>query len=407
MALAAAARSLAIERLHAPRTSAGSLFRRLAGRGGRNGKCNFYDPRRLTWTKQPFSETGCLLLAEHIVAATAAVVVGPKKVLVLDLDNTLWGGIVGETGPLEVGLGETPEGEAYRQFQAHVKGLADRGVLLAVASKNNPADARGPFELNPGMVLRLEVSLRSRRAGIRRPIRCSELPSNSTSGSTALCSLTTTRPNANTSARLCRRWPWRMCPLSRPSTCGRSRAGCGSKPCKLPTQIVKRVRQYQAEPQRQLLRETCTTLDDYLQSLNMLAEVREIDEADLPRVVQLLGKTNQFNLTTRRHSSADVRRLLATPGAIGFTVRLADRFGDHGLIALMLTVPNENNAESLVIDSWLMSCRVIGRSVEQFVIDELIPAHVRLASSGSWACICRPARINWLPSCIRVWASQR
>ena len=101
------------------------------------GREAFYDPRRYYWTKQPFSERGIVRLAEHIWAGFAALTTGPKKVLVLDLDNTLWGGVVGETGPLAVALGESADGEAYRAFQKYVKALSKRGIVLAIASKNN------------------------------------------------------------------------------------------------------------------------------------------------------------------------------------------------------------------------------------------------------------------------------
>ncbi len=134
----------------------GSYFLDLEMVSGMMGRESFYDPRRYYWTKQPFSERGTLRLAEHLWAGVRAVTTGPKKVLVLDLDNTLWGGVVGETGPLGVALGESPDGEAYRAFQKHAKALTKRGIVLALASKNNEADGREPFEKNPEMVLGLD-----------------------------------------------------------------------------------------------------------------------------------------------------------------------------------------------------------------------------------------------------------
>ena len=113
-------------------------------------------------------------------------------------------------------------------------------------------------------------------------------------------------------------------------------------------------------------------MEDYLRSLEMRADVREIDEADLMRVVQLLAKTNQFNLTTRRHTREEVQRLLALSGAIGMTLRVEDRFGDHGLIGVMIAVPTEEDSRILRVDTWLMSCRVIGRTVEEFSFGELL-----------------------------------
>jgi FkbH-like protein len=114
------------------------------------------------------------------------------------------------------------------------------------------------------------------------------------------------------------------------------------------------------------------SVGDYLRSLEMRASLRPIDEADLPRVVQLLGKTNQFNLTTRRHGASEVRAILARPGAIGFTLRLRDRFGDHGLVAVVLAAPVETEHGVLRVDTMLMSCRVIGRTAEQLLVRHLI-----------------------------------
>ncbi|MBU1432775.1 HAD-IIIC family phosphatase, partial [Myxococcota bacterium] len=122
---------------------------------GEHGRRAFYDPRRYHWTKQPFSELGVVALAAALWAGVRALLTGPKKVLVLDLDNTLWGGVVGDEGPLGIVVGGGPDGEAFAAFQRHCKALSARGVLLAVASKNHPEDAREPFEVNPEMQLRL------------------------------------------------------------------------------------------------------------------------------------------------------------------------------------------------------------------------------------------------------------
>jgi len=131
--------------------------------------------------------------------------------------------------------------------------------------------------------------------------------------------------------------------------------------------------QYAAERRRGELEKQAGTLDEYLASLEMVADVRAIDGADLPRVVQLLAKTNQFNLTTRRHGEAQVRALLDAPGSVGLSLRLRDRFGDHGLVAVLLAVPLAAvDVRALLVDTWLMSCRVIGRTVEQALAGELI-----------------------------------
>ena len=119
-------------------------------------------------------------------------------------------------------------------------------------------------------------------------------------------------------------------------------------------------------------------MGEYLDSLEMVADVREISEEDMPRVVQLIGKTNQFNLTTRRHSESQVREILSMPRSLGFTIRLADRFGDHGLIAVVIGRPSDSYPMTLLIDTWLMSCRVIGRTTEEFTLQQILERSRRI-----------------------------
>jgi len=353
---------------------AGAYFVDLPLVAGEMGRRAFYDARRFVWTKQPFSEAGCSTLAAHIAAGTRALLTGPKKVLVLDLDNTVWGGVVGETGPLDVDLGETPAGESFRNFQHYVKSLAARGVVLAVASKNDPADARGPFESNPGMVLRLadiaafEASWSPKAESLERIARTLGL---------GLDSFVFFDDNPAEREHIRQALPQvAVVPVpAEPADYVRAlEAGLWFETVRITDEDQQRVKHYQAEPQRQLLRDQTKSLEDYLASLEMAGLAGDVTGADLARVVQLLGKTNQFNLTTRRHTAEEVCRLLAVSRSIGFTLRLADRFGDYGLIAVVLATPQASSGDSdvLVIDSWLMSCRVIGRTVEHFIMDELV-----------------------------------
>ena len=134
----------------------GGYFVDLSSVAAEEGKTEFYDARQYYWTKQPFSESGLVRLAEHLTAGIRAITTGPKKVLILDLDNTIWGGVVGEVGPHGVELGDSPNGEAHRALQRYAKQLCQRGVLLAVCSKNNFEDAQEPFEKNVNMLLSLD-----------------------------------------------------------------------------------------------------------------------------------------------------------------------------------------------------------------------------------------------------------
>ena len=349
----------------------GAYFLDLDAVSGTIGRASFYDMRRYYWTKQPFSEPGTVALAEHLWAGVRALTTGPKKALVLDLDNTLWGGVVGETGPRGIGLGESPEGEAFRAFQEHAKELADRGIVLAVASKNNPADAREPFEVNDGMLLTLDRIAAFEASWEPKGVTIARIAETLSLG---LDSFVFFDDNPAEGEQVRQALPEVEVVDVPPEPAEFVRAlqsGLWFEAAGLTEADRQRAGQYTVERQRRELQGAFTSLDDYLRSLGMTAEVRPIDEAEMPRVVQLLAKTNQFNLTTRRHTRDDVARMLADPRSIGLTLRVRDKFGDYGLVAVMIGVPDDD-AEALRIDTWLMSCRVIGRTVEQFSLRQLL-----------------------------------
>lgn len=341
---------------------------------GEMGRQRFYDPRRWAWTRQPWSEAGAVFLARHLWAAIRAVCRGPKKLLVLDLDDTLWGGVVGEVGGRGVELGDSPAGEAFRLFQTYCQGLARRGVVLAVASKNNPEDARAPFLEHPDMVLGLgdfaafeaswapkdqvirEVAARL-RLGLEHVVFFDDNPAERALVRRALPQVQVIDvpddPSGYVAALV---------------------ASLAFETASITDEDRLRAADYRAQQQRapSAAHDGATSLSEHLVALAMVGEVRDVDDADMARVVQLLGKTNQWNLTTRRHGEAQIRALLARPRAIGLTLRLEDRYGPSGLVAVLFGVPDEADPEVLVIDSWLMSCRVIGRTAEHFLFHALV-----------------------------------
>jgi FkbH-like protein len=351
---------------------AGGYFLDLEQASGMVGRASFYDMRRDYWTKQPFSEAGVCTLAEHLWAGVRALTSGPKKVLVLDLDNTLWGGVVGEVGPLGIAVGEGADGEAFRGFQRHVKNLADRGVVLAVASKNNPEDAREPFGANPDMVLKLddfgafEASWEPKGVTIARIAESLNL---------GLDSFVFFDDNPAEREQVRRALPEVEVPEvpEDPAEFARAlQAGLWFEATDLTREDRERAGQYAVERERREARQSYGTLDDYLRSLGMKADVRPVDDADLPRVVQLLSKTNQFNLTTRRHTRENLLGLIGRDRSIPLTFRMADRFGDYGLVGVVIGVPLADDPDRVVIDTWLMSCRVIGRTFERFMFGEFL-----------------------------------
>jgi FkbH-like protein len=354
---------------------ASAFFVDLEQASGMMGRERFYDSRRYFWTKQPFSEPGAARLAEHVWSGIRSTITGPKKVLVLDLDNTLWGGVVGETGPMGVEIGDTAAGEAFRAFQLHAKDLASRGVLLCVSSKNNVDDAREPFEKNPALPLKLsdfaafEANWEPKSVSIQRMAQTLSL---------GLDSFVFFDDNPTEREQVRQMLP-EVTVVEVPEEPAQYvqalEAGQWFEALSITAEDRERTEQYRAEAQRRDAQSSFANMDDYLKSLTMTGDVRTIDEADLPRVVQLLGKTNQFNLTTRRHGLETVQEMLARPRSIGLTVRIADRFADYGLVAVLIGVEAPGrDVPTLQVDTWLMSCRVIARTVEEFCMQSLMSA---------------------------------
>ena len=353
----------------------GAVFCDLEQISGEIGRNRFYDARRYYWTKQPFSEEGLVRLVEHLAAGIRALTTGPKKVLVLDLDNTLWGGVVGETGPLGITIGEGADGEAYTAFQKHVKGLSARGIVLAASSKNNDSDAREPFEKNPNMVLSLDDFAHFEATWDPKAVTLRKIAQTLRLG---LDSFVFFDDNPAEREHIRQALPEVAVVEVPPDPAEYIRAldrELFFEAVDITNEDRIRAEQYLSERRRRDTETTFESLDGYLTSLEMTGDVRAIDEGDMDRVVQLIGKTNQFNLTTRRHGLAKVRQMLDLPATVGLTLRMSDRFGDHGLVSLIIatSVPGAE-LPTLAIDTWLMSCRVISRTAEEFFLNALIAA---------------------------------
>jgi FkbH-like protein len=357
---------------------ADAFFLDLGQVSGMAGRSSFYDMRRDFWTKQVFSESGACLLAEHLWAGVRALTTGPKKVLVLDLDNTLWGGVVGETGPLGVVLGDGADGEAFRAFQFHVKGLAERGVILAIASKNNPRDVEEVFEKNGEMVLKSDDFGAVEIGWDPKGTTLARLASTLNLGIDSFVFFDDNPAEREQVRQALPEVEVVNVPEDPAEYVRALQAGLYFETTGLNDADRDRAAQYAVERKRQALEQSAGSMEDYLRSLEMKAVVGPIDEEDLPRVVQLLAKTNQFNLTTRRHTRQGLLDLLAPTGSIGMTLRLGDRFGDHGLVAVLVATPLEVGSGTLRIDTWLMSCRVIGRTAEHFLFGLLLDQARRL-----------------------------
>jgi FkbH-like protein len=301
-------------------------------------------------------------LARRQVALLRAVLGLSAKVLVLDLDGVLWGGVVGEDGVRGITLGNSGPGEAYVEFQRYVQALGRRGVLLAACSKNNAADARAPFLSHSECVLALddfaafEANWEPKDANLRRVAAALNV---------GLDSLVFVDDSPVERAWVRRRLPEvEVVPLpSDPSEfVAALDRGRHFEALLLTEEDRQRSQSLRANAAREAARGASGTLEEFLTSLKMAIELHPFREEDLPRIVQLIQKTNQFNLTVRRHGEAEVRRLAEASGNYTQTLRLRDRFGDSGLVGVMIAARSDG---ALWLDTWLLSCRVLGRRVPE------------------------------------------
>jgi len=286
------------------------------------------------------------------------------KCLVLDLDNTLWGGVIGDDGLTGIVLGQgSALGEGFTAVQDYAKDLARRGVILAVCSKNDEANALEPFEKHPEMVLK-RTDIASFRANWDD--KAANLRAIAEELNIGLDSLVFLDDNPFERNLVRAQLPMVAVPEvpdDDPALVPRVLADAGYfESTRITEDDRQRAAQYQENRARDQLRASASDIDGYLRALDMRMIWNRFDMVGLQRIVQLINKTNQFNLTTRRHTEAEVQAVMADHQSFGLQLRLLDRFGDNGIIAVVIGRMTEPGI--VTIDTWLMSCRVLGRQVE-------------------------------------------
>lgn len=334
----------------------------------RLGKQAWFDPRLWFAARRPYSQQALPSLARDTAAVLAADVGLAAKCLVVDLDNTLWGGVVGEEGWSGITIGEGPEGEAFSAFQEYLLELSGRGVLLAVASKNDAEAAREPFERNPHMLLRAEHFAAFVADWRRKPEQIADIADRLGLGLDALVFVD---DNAAECAEVAAALPavTTVTLDVPPSEYVRKLAGCPRFEASwLTAEDRQRQAVYAARAGAEEARTAAASIEDFWRSLEMKARVSTLGPGTLERAAQLVGKTNQFNLTLLRRSREELDRLRADGQAICKVMELQDRFADHGTIGLAIATPDATDPETAVIDTLLLSCRVIGRTAETHLL---------------------------------------
>ncbi|MGD0506036.1 MAG: HAD-IIIC family phosphatase [Steroidobacteraceae bacterium] len=332
-----------------------------------SGRWEWSDERFFYQAKLPCSPEQLVDYSHSLAALLLAQLGAGRKCLVLDLDNTLWGGVIGDDGlgGIRLGQGE-PESEAFVAFQGYVKSLADRGILLAVCSKNDEKIAREVFEKHPEMVLRLEDVSCFVANWDDKPANLARIAERLNIG---LNSLVFFDDNPAERSIVRRLQPEVAVPEVPEDPSYRIRALDRHRyfeALAISREDLQRRDFYRANSERQALESSVESLDDFLRSLEMQARIEPVGALNVERTVQLINRSNQFNLTTKRYTNADVLEFANNPAWITLTVSLKDRFGDNGLISVLLA---RVESDSLVIDTWLMSCRVLKRGVEALLLN--------------------------------------
>ncbi|MGC9954214.1 MAG: HAD family hydrolase [Rhizomicrobium sp.] len=343
----------------------------LAGLAARVGLDAWFDPVRFHDAKVPFAIALSPLVADHLCRTIAAMTGKSCRALVLDLDNTLWGGVIGDDGVAGIRLGNgSPDGEAYLDFQRFVLDLRRRGIVLAVCSKNTEEVAREPFRLHPEMLLKeadfavFQANWDDKAANIRAITEALGL---------GLESMAFADDNPAERERIRQALPLVSVPEigEEPSYFAERIADSGVFEHLLLNQSdLGRAESYRSNALGAAMQKEIGNYADYLQSLRMTMTIGRFDKMGRPRIAQLIAKSNQFNLTTRRYNEDDVRRFEENADEIlCWQARLSDRFAAHGMIAVVIVHKGE---KVWTIDVWLQSCRVLGRSVEETLMNLLV-----------------------------------
>ena len=343
-----------------------------------HGEKNIRDFRGLYAFDIPFTNDFLLALAEEWFAYVRVLMGQTKKCVVVDLDNTLWGGVVGEVGPLGIALGPDYPGLAYQNFQHALLELYKRGIILAVNSKNNPADVAEVFAQNPHMILTEQHFAAVRTNWDDKAKNLASIAEELNIGVDSLVFLDDDAVNRN---------------LVRSMLPGVAVPELPSVPEQyvsmlytlnlfnqfhLTEEDLKKAKMYADERQRKEVQYSAQNVEDYIRELGITITIEQNDPVSIPRLSQLTLKTNQFNLTTRRYGEGELLQMIED-GAVIFAANVSDKFGDYGKTIMAIVKQGEGGVA--LLDTFLMSCRVMGRGVEgefmKYVANELCAAGLK------------------------------
>lgn len=334
------------------------------------GRSSTYDDKLYYIAKMPLS-TGVLPQVAKQVTDIAKAAIGKiHKCVITDLDNTLWGGVIGDDGLEGIQIGELGLGHAFEELQMWLKELKNRGILLAVCSKNNEAAAKEPFEKHPEMILRLDdfsmfvANWEDKASNIRYIQETLNI------GMDSIVFLDDNPFERNQVREAIPQITVPELPEDPAMYLKYLRKSNLFETISYSEADKTRTKQYRAEADRCASRQQYQSYDEYLQSLEMKAEVRPFDKFQFSRIAQLTQRSNQFNLRTVRYTEAEIEELSGNDHFLTLYFTLKDKFGNHGLISIAIL--EKKDEETLFVYNWLMSCRVLKRGMEEFIVNKII-----------------------------------
>jgi FkbH-like protein len=336
------------------------------------GRSLLYSNKRWYLGGLRFSTAGEKLIARELDRILDAQLVARKKCLLLDLDNTLWGGVVGEDGLNGIQLSETGEGARYRDFQLRIRELSEMGVILGIVSKNNEPDAFEVFDRHEHMVLRKGDFAALKINWTPKAQNIADLADDLDIGTDSIVfiddnpvereAIRTALPEVTVPD-----FPADTCELA--SFFERVYKDCFFT-LESTAEDRKRTATYLANAKRAAERTAAPSIEEFLAGLGTKIFLTRAGNEDLPRAAQLTQKTNQFNLTTRRYTEQELRALQTTPGTEVFVASVADKYGDNGKV--LVSIVRREARDTAELDTFLMSCRVMGRFIEDQILDHMV-----------------------------------
>jgi len=336
------------------------------------GRKSWFDERMWSIAKSFCALDHLPLVSQNIVDIAMANLGKGVKCVVLDLDNTLWGGVVGDDGPHGVQIGPHGDGEPFYRLQGFLKELKNRGIILAVCSKNEHANAVLPFQENSGMILKLEDISVFVANWENKPDNIKKIAKTLNIGLDSMAFLDDNRFEREAVRTFI---PEVIVPElpEDPADYVKALSELNLfETNSFSTEDAQRPELYRQEADRRIAESSAGSFEEFLQSLDMTIEVGRFTAEQLGRIAQLIQRSNQFNLTTQRHNQAQCEAMMNNVGGcLPLTASLKDRFGDHGLISIVIARIDRQSA-TLVLSDWLMSCRVLSRGVEEFLMNYAI-----------------------------------